>query len=129
MATVMKGLRTPSGDGGGGGVWAGVEEGERRVMVKRMGGAEIESWRERKCERPAGFFFFLLRSDKLTMLTHITLQCRHGNVLYEVLLTSTNHIIRCKLFRKAQLWCAFRVNRVAFATEKGTHSNMSSLSL
>ena len=64
MATVMKGLRTPSGDGGGGGVWAGVEEGERRVMVKRMGGgAEIESWRERKCERPAGFYFIYAQTN------------------------------------------------------------------
>lgn len=97
MATVMKGLRTPWGDWGGGAL-AGVEVGEGRVMVKRMGGAEIESWRGRK--RPAGFLFFL-RSDKLTMLTHIMLQCCHGNVLYDVLLTFTDHIILCKLFRKS----------------------------
>lgn len=43
MATVMKGLRTPRGDAGG-----GVYRGEGKVMVRRMrwgggGGSEIES--------------------------------------------------------------------------------------
>lgn len=37
MATVMKGLRTPWGYGGGR-AWAGVEEGEERVMVQETKG-------------------------------------------------------------------------------------------
>lgn len=105
----MKGLRTPWGDAGGG-AWAGEEEGEGRVMVKRRGGSEIESWRGRK--RPAGFYLFILFfSLKLTMLTHNMLQCCHGNVLCDVLLTFTHHIILCKMF-----WCASGVVFIAFAT-------------
>lgn len=95
----MKGLRTPWGDAGGG-AWAGEEEGEGRVMVKRMGGgAEIESWRERK--RPAGFYlFYFFFSLELAMLTHNMLQCCHGNVLHDVLLTFTHHIILCKMLEE-----------------------------
>lgn len=74
--------------------------GKRRVMVKRIvggGGQKLKAGEGEK--RPTGFFF--LCSDKLTMLTHIILQCCHGNVLHEVLLTFTHHIILYKLFRKS----------------------------
>lgn len=57
MVTVMKGLRTPWGDAGGG-VVAVVEEGEGRVMVKRIGGSEFESWRG--TTRPAAFYLFIV---------------------------------------------------------------------
>lgn len=74
------------------------------------GGSEIESWRGRK--RPAGFYLFILFfSLKLTMLTHNMLQCCHGNVPCDVLLTFTHHIILCKMF-----WCASGVVFIAFAT-------------
>lgn len=97
MATVMKSLRTPWGDGGGGAL-AGVEVGEGRVMVKRMRGQKLKAG---EGEKGLQAFYFFLRSDKLTMLTHIMLQCCHGNVLYDVLLTFIDHIILCTLCRKS----------------------------
>ena len=65
-------------------------------------GQEWWSWRGRKYTRPAGFFLvcFFLGSDKLTVLTHIMLQCSRGNVLHDVGWTFTHHIILCKLLRK-----------------------------
>lgn len=60
MATVMKGLRTPWGDGGGGAL-AGVELGEGRVMVKRMGRQKLKAGEGEKGLQ--AFYFFYAQTN------------------------------------------------------------------
>lgn len=96
MATVMKGLRTPWGDGGGGGAWGG-----RRVsdVAEEEGGKKLKAGEEENIKEACRLFFYA--QTNLTMLTHIMPQCRHGNVLSDVMLTLTHHIILYKAFRKS----------------------------
>lgn len=67
MATVMKGLRTPRGDAGGGVYW-----GEGRVMVRGMrGGQKLKAKRRKKPQDFFFFVFFIVLFSALTVLRHI----------------------------------------------------------
>lgn len=69
MATVMKGLRTPRGDAGGGVCW-----GEGRVMVRGMGGGG-QKLKAKRRKRPRDFFFssFIVRHPDSVDVHHATM--------------------------------------------------------